>query len=486
MDAHTGAWWQSAPALNRWTRDVLCGEMAQLRPGGWPWPLGPIPAPGMDRTNRVPPSDVHLVDDAGADSLELMALASAWAERLDLQDPIALERLMREPTAQAWATLAHDRLSQNGHDPVRFLSSGSSGRAHPVMHSMAELLEEVACIRERLLRGGLVIRRIVSAVRSHHIYGFLFTLLLPRALADGPAPEWRATESLPVLDVVGSPPSVVRRQVQAGDLVVAFPDWWSIAVRDGALWPSGIAGVSSTAPCPTATAHGAIALGLTRWVEVYGSTETAGVGWREDPEAPFELQPYWRRVEDRRMTALDAAPQVCGPLSPADPDHDPGRDAQAPADSAPSLLQRRCADPAVAPVHALPDHVEWLSPTHFRPCGRRDGVVQVGGVNVDPGQVARRLLGHPAVAEACVRLHDTPHGPRLKAFIVPHADTGAMKAQSDGGAHAGDAAIQALQQEIEAWCRRQFTPAARPMHIRIGPQLPRNEMGKRCDWPLQG
>jgi acyl-coenzyme A synthetase/AMP-(fatty) acid ligase len=103
---------------------------------------------------------------------------------------------------------------------------------------------------------------------------------------------------------------------------------------------------------------------------------------------------------------------------------------------------------------------------------------------VDPGQVARRLLGHPAVAEACVRLHDTPHGPRLKAFIVPHADTGAMKAQSDEGAHTGDAAVQALQQEIEAWCRRQFSPAARPMHIRIGRQLPRNEMGKRCDWPL--
>ena len=53
-------------------------------------------------------------------------------------------------------------------------------------------------------------------------------------------------------------------------------------------------------------------------------------------------------------------------------------------------------------------------------------------------------------------------------------------------AHAGDAAVQALQQEIEAWCRRQFTPAARPMHIRVGPQLPRNEMGKHCDWPLQG
>ena len=162
------------------------------------------------------------------------------------------------------------------------------------------------------------------------------------------------------------------------------------------------------------------------------------MGWREDPAEPFELQAYWQRVD---------AP-------------DP-------------LLQRVLPGGGTGPALATPDHLDWRGPRHFRPSGRRDGVVQVGGVNVDPAEVARRLCGHPLVEDATVRLHGQAGGggvgtARLKAFVVPR----------EGHAPA------AVQAELAAWCRTQFVPAARPVHIQVGQRLPRNEMGKLCDWDL--
>lgn len=423
------AWWQQPELLGRWSRDLLHAEMAQLRPGGWPWPMVEARA------------DMHLVQDAGADSLELLALSSAWAERLDLRQEAELQLLMRQPSWQGWQAAALARL-QRGDPVMRFATSGSTGRARPVAHDMAELQQEVNCIAERLCVGSPhrpPIRRIVTVVRSHHIYGFLFTVLLPGALS-----QHSQGGLVPVVDAVQESPPLVRQRLQEGDLLVAFPDWWALAVRDGQPWPKGVTGVSSTAPCPTSVAQAAGAADVARWIEVYGSTETAGVGWREDPTEPFELQRYWQRVEP---TMTEPEP----------------------------MLQRLRPEGGTGPTMATPDHLDWYGPRHFRPRGRRDGVVQVGGINVDPAEVARRLRAHPLVADAVVRLHGQTDGSRegtdrLKAFVVPR--------------EGHDPSV--VQAELAAWCRTQFVPAARPVHIRIGEQVPRNEMGKLSDWDVSG
>ena len=96
---------------------------------------------------------------------------------------------------------------ENGSDEICFRTSGSSGAPKTCRHSLAGLWQEAAELAA-LFPGT---RRIVGLVPSHHIYGFLFTVLLPRAL--GLEPE-------AFVDLRGSSPGAVARQLRTGDLVV--------------------------------------------------------------------------------------------------------------------------------------------------------------------------------------------------------------------------------------------------------------------------
>jgi 4-coumarate--CoA ligase len=117
----------------------------------------------------------------------------------------------------------------------------------------------------------------------------------------------------------------------------------------------------------------------------------------------------------------------------------------------------------------LQDHVQWQGDQarHFTPGARLDGAVQVGGVNVHLGLVQSRMADLPGVREITLRVTTVQGQPRLKAFVVPMPD-----APTD------------LRDHLLAWARQHLAPPARPVHITLGEALPRNGMGKLCDWPL--
>jgi 4-coumarate--CoA ligase (photoactive yellow protein activation family) len=169
-----------------------------------------------------------------------------------------------------------------------------------------------------------------------------------------------------------------------------------------------------------------------RLLQVYGSSETAGVGWRFEAGTPFTLLPYWSRVD------------------------------------APTGLARRLPDGGAA-RYPLQDRLAWKDARRFHPAGRIDEAVQVGGVNVFPSYVAEVLCMHPRVAEAAVRLMRPDEGRRLKAFVVP-ADA------------ADKAARDLLRAELLAWCAERLSTAERPAVISFGEQLPRQGSGKPADW----
>lgn len=55
--------------------------------------------------------------------------------------------------------------------------------------------------------------------------------------------------------------------------------------------------------------------------------------------------------------------------------------------------------------------------------GRKDAQVKINGVRIEPGEVERALLTHPAVVDAAVRAVTDPAGVRrLAAYVVPSAD----------------------------------------------------------------
>ena len=190
--------------------------------------------------------------------------------------------------------------------------------------------------------------------------------------------------------------------------------------------------MTSTAPCPPDVATAVSANGVARLVQVYGSSETAGVGWRDDPYGAYELFSYWRRGNS---------------------------DAE---------LVRTLANDSERVV-SLPDRLSWDDDRHVRPAGRVEGAVQVGGMNVFPQRVSTVLCTHPDVAEAAVRLMRPDEGERLKAFIVPR----------DGTVN-----LQTLEINLYAFIDAQLSVPERPKSLVFGPALPTSALGKKADWPV--
>ena len=420
-------WWRHRATLLRVVADLLAAELASMRPGlarrGLPWP-----------------ADLDLAADLGADSLELLGLASAMEQMLAI-GCIGQGRVLDHPRLGAWADAVAAGL-QSGTDVVGFRTSGSSGAPRTCTHALAELWQESIELA-RLFPGT---RRIVSLVPSHHIYGFLFSVLLPRALGLDPDGEGEAAT---VADLRSVPSGAVARQLRAGDLVIGHPDFWSAFAVTATGLPGNVVGVSSTAPCPDEVASAVSAAGLARLVQVYGSSETAGVGWRDSPGEDYRLFPYWEAAAQ----AASAADLAGGPAAGA------------------AGLTRRCADGSRRP-YPLQDMLAWSGPGRFRPVKRIDQAVQVGGTNVFPGYVADVLRMHPQVAEVAVRLMRADEGQRLKAFVVARADLPA-------------ADMASLRAGLTGWIAQRLSTPECPAAYSFGPALPRQANGKLCDWIIE-
>lgn len=313
------AWWTHGDALRRVVTDLLAAELAQMRPGR------------PSSTVSWSP-DTQFVRDLGVDSLELMGLGTALAEALHLQRGGIDEQLLGRPSLGDWMASARaglDACLRAGADvdapALTFRTSGSSGSPKRCTHALATLEQEVAALAP-LVPGR---RRVLSAVPSHHIYGFLFTVLLPRRLAGVDA-----VGAVEVIDVRRAVPAALAGLARPGDLIVAHPAWWEAAARVVPAFDADVVGVTSTAPCPDALADTLAAAGL-RLLQVYGSSETAGVGWRDRADQPFALLPYWTRADDA------------------------------------AGLSRTLPD-GTARHYPLQDRLDWAGATHFVPAGRID------------------------------------------------------------------------------------------------------------------
>jgi 4-coumarate--CoA ligase (photoactive yellow protein activation family) len=406
LPAAAPAWHARPEALARFVADLIADEASRLRPGGGarvpepPWP------PGLALDEQ----------GLGLDSLERLSVASALDEALHLHESRTGERLLARAHFGAWLEAAATALAAFD-ARLTFRTSGSGGNAKPCTHDLSALLQEV----EHLATLTTGVQRVLAAVPAHHIYGFLFTVLLPARLG-----------CEQVLDVRRFTPQALARSLQPGDLLVSHPAHWALLARHAGRLGPGVHGVSSTAPCPDALAQSLLVLGLDRLTQVYGSSETAGIGTRSAAAEPYRLMPFWSR---------DAGDGL--------------------------RLLRTAADGTVS-GHALQDRLEWAGAREFTVCGRLDDAVQVGGSNVFPDQVRGVLLEHPQVADAVVRLMAPAEGSRLKAYVVP----------------APGADPEVLRAELWRWAEARLSAPARPRSYTLGEGLPRNALGKLADWPV--
>jgi 4-coumarate--CoA ligase (photoactive yellow protein activation family) len=406
-----GRWCDEPGAVRRFVIDLIVDEVARLRPGGAGLP------------GRHWADELH-VDERGVglDSLERLTVAAAVSEVLHLQECGLEEAFLGGCQLGEWLNLVRGALEsrgalQNHQEQITFCTSGSTGTPKRCLHGLADLEEESA-FWARMLGGT---RRVLAAVPAHHIYGFLFTILLPR--------YWGRC---PVIDARQMTPQSLGRILCAGDLIVSHPAHWALMARHIENFAPQVAGVTSSAPCPAELAAELTGRGLACLHQVYGSSETAGIGWRTTPDSPYQLMPHWsRHAEDDAM------------------------------------LWRHASGPTPR-LHHLADRLLWHPDGSFFVGERVDAAVQVAGINVHPALVRRVLIDHPLVADAVVRLMTPREGDRLKAYVVP----------VPGSDAAG------LPGELMRWSAMRLSTAERPKSFTIGRSLPMNDRGKLTDWPI--
>jgi 4-coumarate--CoA ligase (photoactive yellow protein activation family) len=247
-------WWQPRDVLRRYVADLLADDLARQRRQALPHPL-------------PWPDDLRLVEDVGVDSLELINLATALAEALHLHESGIEDYLLARRTLGDWVDIAAAGLERFD-ARITFRTSGSTGAPKPCVHGLDTLRQETAHLAT-LFPGT---QRILCAVPAHHIYRFLFGVLLPQALGLG------LDAAGAVRDLRTSTPAWLARNAQAGDLVIGHPDWWAAVARTVPVFPLGVMGVSSTAPCPDSTSEALEAARLLRLVQCTGRRRPGASG----------------------------------------------------------------------------------------------------------------------------------------------------------------------------------------------------------------
>lgn len=353
---------------------------------------------------------------ADMDQQELQNVVRAFAEMMCMPDN-AVDQLMSCPSMKEWDECALGFWRTNPAGLV-FKTSGSTGVPNACLQPFALLEQEIQAQAEIFKER----KRIVTLVPRHHIYGFLFSILLPKALG------------VPVLELPLVPSRSQMEQIRPGDLVVAFPMFWKSLSALTPSFPPGVCGVTSTGPCPVDVIHTLLKLGLDRITEIYGSSETGGVGTRHHPDHAYTLLPYWEPIT----------------LQPS---------------QMPSLV-RRLPDGGTAGPFKLPDLTQWETARTFRPLKREDKCVQVAGVNVYPEKVADRIRSHPMVRSCAVRLMRPEEGQRLKAFIVLRDKN----------------RLDDFRRDIRSWLAQRLSASEIPKSLTYGTVLPKNDMGKDADW----
>lgn len=259
--------------------------------------------------------------------------------------------------------------------------------------------------------------RFAATVPAHHIYGLLFGLLVP--LVSGGS----------FLRETPFHAETIARLVSdhAVSILVSAP----LHLRSFEILEAGQLAVErvfcSAAPLPPETAsmlrrrHG---LSTT---EVFGSSETGGIAWRDDPRAD------WCPFEGVHVSAGDdQCIHLRSPFLPPD-----------------------APQPFVGA-----DRIELRDSKRFRHLGRSDGIVKIGGKRVSVPQLEKHLLALEGVRDAAVLVvgERTDRGPELGAAVV-----------------APGLSIDAVRQALAAWVDHSVLPR----QIVLVDELPTEATGKR-------
>lgn len=304
-----------------------------------------------------------------------------------------------------------------------FCTSGSTGEPKRIRKRLVHLQREVAAI-EQAFGAGAGPGGIVATVACHHIYGLLYRVLWPlasgRALARDAIVHWSSL--LPVLEpgaiVVSSPAHLTR--------LASLP-----ALAAGRR-PSAV--FSSGGPLPLEAAREAARVFGTLPIEVLGSTETGGVGYRRQHEA------------EARWTVF---PGIGLEIAPS------------------GVLRVRSS--YFDEPHLDMGDVAILEAGGFRLGARADRIVKIEGKRLSLPELEAALVATPWIAEAATVV--IPGARAVVGAVVALAAEGRALLEAKGRSRA--------TREIRAALGARFEPVTLPKRWRFVERVPVNSQGKR-------
>ncbi len=319
-------------------------------------------------------------------------------------------------------------------------TSGSSGEPCAIDKCLAQLDAEVQALEtsfgSRLTAPGL---RTFATVSHQHIYGLLFGVLWPLAAGRSVA----ATR-------LAYPEEIAQRAAEGPCMLVSSPahlgrlpqhiDWQFAQHNLRAVFSSG-------GPLALEAAHRTqVLLGQTP-IEVYGSSETGGIAWRQRAaDADPAQAERWTPLPRVEVAVLDGCLQVRSPHLP---------------DTAWWTTADRVAD-----LHAD------LNSSSFTLLGRADRIVKLEEKRVSLTAIERCLARSPWVAGARVLPMKSAVRAELGAVVVLN-DAGRSALASTGKRAINEALRDRLLQEVER--------VALPRRWRYVDELPVNAQGKTTE-----
>ncbi|MFP2910923.1 AMP-binding protein, partial [Pyxidicoccus sp. 3LFB2] len=358
--------------------------------------------------------------------------------------PATLERLRGEVDGfvgnvpSEYAPLSPEEGAGGGWQPLSLearalvlYTSGSSGEPTAIPKQLAQLTREVSTLAG-LFDARLGAERVLATVSHQHIYGLLFRVLWPlsagrpflarslvypediqAALAEGPA-------------TLVSSPAHLKRLPDA-------LDWAGVREHVRAVFTSG-------GPLPTEGLHACRALLGQAPIEVYGSSETGGVAWRQRTRDDAVA---WKVMPGVEVRTGDDALEVRSPHA-----------------GLPDGAWLRTEDR----VQLLPEGFELL--------GRKDRLLKLEEKRVSLSAMERTLLADRLLRE--VRVLPLPEGHRLTLAVVAVPGDAGWKLHSEAGK-------RALNQALRERLSREFEASVLPRRFRYVEAMPVNSQGKVTD-----
>ena len=315
-----------------------------------------------------------------------------------------------------------------------FYTSGSSGTPKAVFKQLSQLEGEINAL-ENLWGPELGQSDVLACVSHQHIYGVLFRILWP--LLSGrtiDATQYEYPESL-----------LNRIQNNHSSVVIASPaqlerlprelNWSACHNKVAAVFSSG-APLSALHAGQTAHCFGCLPY------EVFGSTETGGVAWRQQPDS--EQTCYWNPLPGFNTGLADGQLCIYSPWTESS----------------------RTTPFGIGFI--MGDKAERLDDGRFLTRGRADQITKIEGKRVSLTEIALHLRASNSVDKAEVVVLDGPR--RQLGAVIVLSPQGQQQLEQSGRL----AVSRSLKQELANY----FEAVTLPRKWRYLSALPVNSQGK--------